>query len=232
MIVSSDESKKVYEEILGNSSLKIKKIYNPLGIVPENLYDLNSKKIVAVGRYDNQKAFDVLLKAFALVYTQHNDWHLEIIGASSSDLTKLIEEFGLESSVKIIPEEKDIKKALRGSALYVMTSRYEGYANSLVEALACSIPSVSFDWLLGVPEIIKDHENGEIVKLYDRFKYFEGETFEEDIKSLATTISDLIENPNLMDKYSMNAIKINHSRDKDKIIDCWKKEIEELKNDR
>ncbi len=230
LIVSSDESKAVYEKLIKSDSIKIKKIYNPLGITSENLYNYDAKKIVAVGRYDSQKGFDVLLKSFKIVEKKHNDWHLTIVGPKYEDLESLLNEMAIKN-VQVISEQKDIKNALKDASLYVMTSRYEGYANSLVEALACGIPSISFNWLLGVDEIIDDKENGEIVKLHDRFKYFEGATFDDDIESLASTISKLIENKKLLDKYSKNALKIVDSRLKDKIVSYWKKEIERIEND-
>lgn len=232
LIVSSDESKKVYEDVLGEKHPLIKKIYNPLGIIPENLYSYSNKKIVAVGRMDNQKAFDVLLKAFRLVNKEHPTWRLEIIGPKPDDLKELITNLKIEDSVNVISDVKDIKKALNKSSLYVMTSRYEGYANSLVEALSCGIPSISFDWMLGVDEIIKNKENGEIVKLNNRLDYFNGKTDDKDILLLAETINKLIDNQSLMDNYALKALEISVSRDKDKIINLWKKEIERLKNDK
>ena len=230
LIVSSEESKKVYKKVLDKCPT-VKKIYNPLGILPENLYNYDSKKIVAVGRYDTQKAFDVLLKAFSLVYEKNSDWSLEIVGPKYAELEDLILELNIKDSVKVTPALKDVKLALKDSSLCVMTSRYEGYANSLVEALVCAIPSISFNFLLGVEEIIKDGENGEVVKLKDRFKYFDGKNDDEDIANLANTISKLIENRKLMDKYSKNAIKMRDSRNKENIIECWKEEIEILEND-
>lgn len=232
LIVSSDESKAVYDKVLEKKKLKIKKIYNPLGIIPEDLYNYENKKIIAVGRMDSQKGFDVLLKAYKIVYEKHSDWTLEIVGPKESDLSDLINSLKITKGVKIREEVSDIKLALKNSSLYVMTSRYEGYANSLVEALSCGIPSISFDWLLGVDEIIDDKSNGEIVKLVDRMAYFEGKNNEKDILSLANTMNNLIENKKRMNDYHKNALLISESRNKDQIITCWKKEIEMIENDK
>ena len=231
LIVSSDESKKVYEKVLSKNRPLIKKIYNPLGIVPSNLYNYNEKKIVAVGRFDKQKAFDVLIKAFSNVHKKHADWRLEIVGCEKMYFTDLIKKLHLDEVVSFRGEEKDIKKALYNSSLYVMTSRYEGYANSLVEAISCGIPSISFNWLMGVEEIINNHQNGEIVFLKDRFKYADGIDNDDDIKNLSKTICYLIENKKIMDSYSKKGLEICKTRDKDKIIDCWKRELEAIKND-
>ena len=106
-----------------------------------------------------------------------------------------------------------------------MSSRYEGYANSLVEALACGIPSISYDWLTGPDEIIKNNVNGLIVNVENRIKFLSGEVNSHDINELAKAIIHLIENQDVCKKLSENSIKIVESSDKNKIIAEWEKII-------
>ena len=79
--------------------------------------------------------------------------------------------------------------------------------------------------------VIDDKVNGEIVHLTDRLAYFEGKTDEKDILNLANTINHFIENKKMMDKYNKKALLISDSRNKDKIISCWKKEIEMMNSE-
>lgn len=230
LIVSSDESKRVYESIL-NKNVLVEKIYNPLGINPVNSYDYDSKTIIAIGRMDKQKGFEVLLESFKMVLKKHKDWTLKIVGAKSSELVNLINSLNISSNVLLVSETSDITNEMLNSSMCVMTSRYEGYANSLVEALASSIPSISFDWLLGVNEIIDNKKNGEIVKLKNRYDYFNGIDSNDNIVSLTKNINYLIEHREILDTYSKEASKIIESRKKDIIINKWKEEIERLKND-
>ena len=231
-IVSSDESKKVYQEILKNKQCSIEKIYNPLGIDVNRKYDYNSKKIVAVGRCDFQKGYNVLINAFSKVARKYPEWKLEIVGNYDDEMKQMIRKLNLNQNVILTKECKNIVEKLNNSAIYITTSRFEGYANSLVEAVACGIPSITTDWLLGANEIIKDKENGRIVKLQDRFKYAEGIDNEIDINNIANTIIELIENPKECEKYSKHSKEILESRNKQRIINIWKNKIEGLiKND-
>ena len=227
-IVSSDESKDTYDKIVKNHKCEIKKIYNPLGINPIRKYNFNNKTIVAVGRYDFQKGYNVLLKSMSLVIKSYPDWKLEIVGAYNKELCDLISEFNLENNIILTKEIKDIVSKLNESSIYITTSRFEGYANSLVEAVACGIPSISVDWLLGPDEIIKDGYNGRIVKLCDRFKYAQGIDNEKDAENLAETLIKMINNPEKCEEYSHNSEELIKTREKETIINIWKKEIERI----
>lgn len=231
-IVSSDESKKVYQDMIKNEKCKIEKIYNPLGIDAKVGYKFDKKTIIAVGRCDFQKGYDVLIKSFSVVAQKYPECKLEIVGNYDDQLKKMIDELGLNKNVILTKECKNIVEKLNNSSIYITTSRFEGYANSLVEAVSCGVPSITTDWLLGANEIIKDKVNGRIVKLQDRFKYAEGIDNELDINNIANTIIELIENPKECEEYSRQSKKILESRNKEKIINIWKDKIERLiKND-
>lgn len=222
-IVSSNESLNKYNEIFGSSSMKMKKIYNPLGIVPKVQYNFDNKTIIAVGRYDKQKGFENLIKAFDDVYTKYPDWNLNIIGNNDDDelLKRIIKPLKSKDNIHLVKNNRNIVEELHKASMFVMPSRYEGYANALVEALSCGIPAISFNWLLGVEEIIKDNVNGKIVKLEDRYKYAQEIDNEKDIKKLFNAIIELIEDKEKCENMSREAPKITESRDKDKIIQEW-----------
>ncbi len=224
VITSSDENISIYNKIF-NNKLNIIKIYNPLGIKPIKNENLDSESIVSIGRFDKQKGYDYLIPAFKYVVKKHPEWKLRIIGDGyyKTEMVKIINDNNLQKSVILEPSTKDIVKEINKSSIYVLASRFEGYANSLVEAMACGLPSISYDWLVGVDDIITDGENGLIVRLEDRFKYFYNKEINaNDIISLANKINILIEDKNLRKKLSDNAVKIVKTRNNQKIIEKWK----------
>lgn len=225
-IVSSDESIKSYQDMLKNDTI-IKKIYNPLGIESFNNYNYNNKKIVSAGRICEQKGFENLLYAFSLIEKKYPEWTLEIYGDGrlKNKMLKLINKLNLQDKAFILPQSKDIVRVYNSASIFISTSRFEGYANVLVEAASCGIPLISFNWLTGVEEIIKDGSNGIIVPLKDRISYFKGYNYYDDAKNLANSIEKLINDKSLCESFSKSNDEIINSRSVDRIIGLWKEII-------
>lgn len=222
-IVSSEESMQAYKTFFGEKTIDIIKVYNPLGIVPQEGFSFENKTIISVGRLDKQKGFENLIGAVSNIHIKYPDWCLYIYGDGyyEKSLRKYIDEYNADSYVKILPSIKNITKVFNNSSIFVLPSRYEGYANVLVEAMSCGMPCISYDWLMGVEEIIRHRENGLVVNLLDRKKYYDGETNQKDIESLAKMIEFAINNEDVCNEIGREATKIKENRDIDKIIDIW-----------
>lgn len=228
-IVSSEESKKLYEDFLEDNIMNIKKIYNPLGIIPQVTNHVEYKRIIGVGRYNYEKGFENLLLAFVKVHHEHPDWRLSLIGAGEDyhHYMKICVKYSIADFVEF-RKSSDIVQEYCKSGIFVMTSRMEGYANALVEAMACGLPSISYDWYVGVDDIIQDGVNGIIVQLQDRKRYFDsGNVDPLDVDNLFCAINHLIVDVELRKKLSHNAVHIIESRNVDKIIRQWEEIIEE-----
>lgn len=231
LIVSSDESLNTYKRINCNKTLIIKKIYNPLGIKPIVDYNYNNKIIMSVGRFSSQKGFDNLIDAFSVVREKFPGWKLKIIGSNNDDEYFYNKYGNLESKgIFLVNNTKSIEKELCNASIYVMSSRYEGYANSLVEALACGIPCITYDWLMGANEIVEHNVNGIIVKLCDREAYANGKNFKIDIENLSEAMIELISDEKTCNMMSKNAEKIIQTRDSKLILSEWNKIIIECIN--
>jgi len=230
LIVSSEENKKEYGKFLaGVDDICVTKLYNPLGIIPQRS-DINSKRVITIGRYDQQKGFDVLLKAWRLVSQRKPDWELEIVGSGyyKNEMVSLINHLKISNSVILSPPTKDVVSKLKESSIFVMSSRMEGYANALVEAMICGLACVSFDWVMGIEDIIVNKMNGIIVQLQDRYKYMNYKySNDEDIQNLSNAIIYLIENKKQREMLGIEAEKIFESREKGKIIKRWLEIINE-----
>lgn len=227
-IVSSDESVKVYNDIFKNTNIKLVKIYNPLGIVPNVEYNYNNKTFISVGRYSSQKGYENLLQAFKIVSEKYPDWKLKIVGAKDEKIESIVSDLKINNKVDLSEGKSNIVKELNSSSIFVMTSRYEGYANALVEAVGCGVPSITYNWLCGAEEIIKDDTMGIIVALKDRNNYAKGFNNDEDVKSLSDAMTSLIEDRNRCDMFSKSGSKyISKTREKKAILKKWSELIDE-----
>lgn len=125
---------------------------------------LSARFILAVGRLHPQKGFDRLLQAFASLALE--DLHLVILGegAKCQVLATLALELGIASRVHLIGSVIDPFPWYQKAQCFVLSSRYEGWPNVLMEAMACACPVVSFDCNYGPVEIIEDGVSGLLVK--------------------------------------------------------------------
>lgn len=227
-VVSSEESLKLYNEFFSDSHVNIIKLYNPLGILPQKCNCLENKKILGVGRYCQEKGFENLILAFARIYHEFPDWELALVGGGLEEkhYLHMCRKLGILDRVKLY-RSANIVEEYCNAGIFVMSSRGEGYANALVEALACGVPSITYDWYAGADDIVRHGENGLIVHLKDRGKYFRSaQTDTEDVIKLSDAIRSLIQNDDLRMKLSKNAIEINESRQCTSIINKWEKIIE------
>lgn len=140
-------------------------IPNIITVVPQKVIDYDSKRVIAAGRYSHQKGFDLLLEAWHLLAAQYPDWHLYIFGNEDrTPYEMLVDRYGMNRNVHLMPATKDITSEYAKSSVYVMSSRFEGFGLVLAEAMSCGLPCVSFDCPYGPRDIITDGEDGILVE--------------------------------------------------------------------
>lgn len=124
------------------------------------------KLLLGVGRLHHDKGFDLLIKAFASIAHLHPEWDLIILGEGDKReaLQKQLDEAGMGHRISMPGRAGNMRAWAKSADIYVLSSRTEGLSNSLLEAMACGVPSVAFDCDTGPREIIRPDLDGVLVQ--------------------------------------------------------------------
>jgi glycosyltransferase involved in cell wall biosynthesis len=199
-----------------NGSVQV--IPNSVKVDPESLYNKPEvflpacNKLVAMGSMTTQKGFDLLIEVFANLYRHHSDWNLIILGegALKNELKSRARELHIENAVIFAGRVKNPFSIMSRCDLFVLSSRYEGFPNALLEAMACGLPVVSFDCPTGPRQLIHHEINGLLVPPEDKYE-------------LEKALHSLMEKKSLREKMSKQAAKVRKRYAPEEIMTEWEK---------
>ena len=205
------EEDKAYWGDTGN----IQVIPNPVNFEPATPAPLDTKTVVAVGRYSHQKGLERLISAWSML--KKNGWKLRLVGDGErrEALEKQIDTLGLKDTVVLGKEESDMAAVYGGASIVALSSRYEGLPMVLLEAQAFGVPVVSFDCKCGPREIVEDGKTGLIVP-------------EGDIYALAKALERLMENDAFRKEMGQNAFRSAGKWRTDAIMEKWTTLFQEI----
>jgi glycosyltransferase involved in cell wall biosynthesis len=168
-----------FVRVTGADRSKVHSIYNPIvhagldaqlrvAVKHPWLDEKGSPVILGVGRLTEQKDFATLIRAFAEVRARR-DARLIVIGGGEEreSLTRLVDVLGFSEWVDLAGFKPNPLAYMQAVDLVVMSSRWEGFGNVLVEALYCGTPVVSTDCPEGPREVLADGEFGRLVPVAD-----------------------------------------------------------------
>lgn len=165
------QSKYMRKDLIDNYNImedRIEVIYNPVDITKienlanrdvANLYKSDKFNLLAVGRLSYQKGYDLLIEAMRKL---DKKFHLTILGQGKDDakLEQLAKSFDIEDNITFAGFQANPYIYMMHADLFILSSRYEGLPNVVLEANALGTPVVAFNCPGGTGEIIENGVNG------------------------------------------------------------------------
>ena len=176
IIAQTDEMKQELMEQIGISDNKVVVMQNPVDRETvdkkisegQNPYPNNGKlHFVAVGRFAYQKGFDLLVEAFAKVVHQFPESELYIVGKNDGDknstyeeVISIINKYGLQDKVYCVGYQNNPYVYVKYADCFVLSSRWEGLPNVLIESLYLGTPVAAFTCIPVISRIVTEGIDG------------------------------------------------------------------------
>jgi len=167
-------------------------------------------RMVAMGRLSTEKGFDLLLSAFSQTADRQQHWSLLILGdgPEQGNLLDQAVRLGIRDRVYLPGLVSDPIFVLRQCDLFILSSRFEGFPNALLEAMGSGLPVVSFDCPSGPREIIRHGVDGVLVP-------------REDVDTMAEAMDRLMSNAAERERLSKRAVEVTKRFSVQKVIGMW-----------
>lgn len=167
-------------------------------------------QVVALGRLNIVKGFDVLLQAWAQIQSELPRWRLVIHGEGEErpHLERIINALDLKDRAQLPGSTDQAEQRLAEANLFVMSSRTEGFPNSLCEAMAVGLPVVSTDCRCGPSDIVTPGRDGILVPV-------------DDVNALGGAILEMARDPQRLAVMGAAASGLVQRFDKKEVLLLW-----------
>ena len=151
----------IYNPVINSDFLKNSLIFDK----DLNKFRKKFKNILAIGRLEDQKNFEFLIRSFKKI-NYSNKFKLFIIGSGSKfkELQRLVLSLKMNNQIFLLGEKKNVYNFIKKCDFFVLTSKWEGLGNVLVESLYFNRNIISSNCEFGPSEILKDGKIGHLYK--------------------------------------------------------------------
>jgi glycosyltransferase involved in cell wall biosynthesis len=154
---------------------KFRVVHNPVDInrisklkgepIDAQWWPSSKRTIISAGRLNTVKGYNYLLEAMQIVSRALPDTRLVVMGSGEEEenLRAYSKQLGIDESVAFVGFQENPFKYIANSDVFVLSSLWEGFANVVVEAMACGVPVVATNCPYGPREIVQHEVNGILV---------------------------------------------------------------------
>ena len=177
------------------------------------------RRLLAVGRLHPDKGFDLLIQAYARVAEAHPDWDLVILGEGGerARLQAQIDAAGLGARVALPGRVGNVGDWYGSADLYVLSSRFEGLSNTLLESLASGLAAVCFDCDTGPREVVRDGIDGVLVRPNG------------DVPALAAALAGLMDDAATRQAMAQRAVEARERFSAQRVLALWQQLFDDVR---
>lgn len=205
----TEEAKQFFSKKIQNNSAVI---FNPINSAMPAVYEgQRSKRFVMAGRLEPQKNLIMAIDAFSMLKESHPEYVLEIYGEGmqKAQIEEYIIAQALSPWVKLMGRSNRLYEDILDATAFVLSSDFEGMSNSMLEAMALGIPTISTDYPSGgARAVIRNGENGLLIPVGDT-------------QALHAAMKRVIDEPELAQCLSANGEKLRKELSVASITEQW-----------
>lgn len=178
-----------------------------------------SLRIVHAGRLNAQKDQETLLRAFALFHRTHSAYILDLYGDGEKreELQQVADALGIGQSVLFHGNSTEIHRDIKDAQMFVLSSRYEGFSNALLECMMMGMACISTN-CEGAREVIQNGINGLLVRIGDP-------------EGLSCAMQQLADDPLLRKKIAQNGQDTAKRFQKEAALEEWMQMLAKLEGE-
>jgi glycosyltransferase involved in cell wall biosynthesis len=179
-------------------------------LAPASVMAPERKMLLTVGRMSEEKGFGGLIHAFSFLVSQHPLWDLVILGEGPlrATLALQVQSLGLSSRVVMPGRAGNVGAWYERADLYALSSRVEGFPNTLGEAMAHGCAAVSFDCDTGPRDLIRHEVDGLLVP-------------PGDVTALGEALGRLMQDDTLRTQMATRALEVRDRYDMERVLGLW-----------
>lgn len=178
---------------------------------PDDFVPAGRKLILWAGRLEESKRAALLIEAASQSGCLKHDWHIAMLGEGPRrpKIQQLIDTKDLSDRITLVGFAGNLGDWYQRADLFVMTSSFEGFPNTLLEALSYGVPSIAFDILTGPKEL--SDGGTRLLLLPDQ----------DHVATLRNGLTSLIADPARREELRRAALRTNEDYAEDRILAQW-----------